>query len=284
MSNNNEKRQERLLPTYRWDEGSKLSDSETELRSYTSRLLNDFRTQAVEAGYDDLPPSDIIDAIATMNVAKRSSATRRAERLIADGVIQRPPASLIPTFMQSGHEIIGLEDRYMTNDHPSQELFAYNRLAKRSWLNRRFGEHCLQAIGFAHPHGIVKASDAVTRVKAHSTVHVGLSSGHATGPDEWVIVSSKSPIATIEENGRQASLISRVTGAVDVTSPVLKPDVIEAITDLARHEIIPEHAANTVLGQKAVLLDAILAHDEREDNPFYPVIQTVYLTQLAQKP
>jgi len=272
------------LPTYRWDEDDKLSDSETELRTHTSRLLNDFRSHAVKAGIDDLPPSDIIDAIATMNVAKRSSATRRAEHLIADGVIQRPPASLIPTFMQSGHEIIGLEDRYMTNDHPSQELFAYNRLAKRSWLNRRFGEHCLRAIRFAHPHGIVRASDTPTRVKAHSTAHVGMQTAQAKSQEEWVIVSSKSPIATIEEKGRQASLISRVTGAVDLTSPALKPDVIDAISDLARHEIVPEHAATTVIGQKAVLLDAIVNHDEREDNPFYPVIQTVYLTQLAQKP
>jgi hypothetical protein len=217
-----------------------------------------------------------------MNVAKRSAAMHQAEAGIAGGAIVAPPTSLIPTFMVSGHRIPGLEDGYMTYDHPSQELFAYNRLGKRSWLNARFAQHCLRAVGFAHPSGTVEASSAGSlRVKAHSSMP-RLEGADSNGLDAWAVVSTKSPIATIRENGRQASLISRVTGAVDLTSPELTWGETDAITWLADHEALPESDVEFALGQKAVLRDALERLDESEKNPFYPVVQTIYLTQQPQ--
>lgn len=218
-----------------------------------------------------------------MNVRKRSSAVRRAEADIAAGDIVAPPPSLIPTFMASGHELPGVEDGYMRDDHPSQELFAYNRLQKTSWLNRRFGEHCLKAIKFAHPHGQVEPSALPVRVKAHAPTASAAGGRRAKGLDEWVVISTKAPIATIHENARQAALISRVTGAVDLTSPKLSAEVTEAISDLSAHDPLPDHESAAVLAQKALLLDALIAHDGSGTNPFYPVIQTVYLTQLERK-
>lgn len=271
---------DRLLPTYRWDEKDKLSSSELELRRTTSSLLLDFLHQSKDGQTEAfIPPEDIIFPIVAMNVRKRSSAMRQAEALIEAGDIVAPPSSLIPTFMASGREIPGVEDGYMRADHPSQELFAYNRLQKKSWLNRRFGEHCLKAIGFAHPHGEVVPASAPTRVKAHAPALVP-SGKHTKGLDEWVVVSTKSPIATIRENGRQASLISRVTGAVDLTSPELGSEVTQAIIDLSEHDPLPNHESAQVLAQKALLLDALEFYDGTDVNPFYPVIQTVYLTQL----
>lgn len=282
MTENARTFRERLLPTYRWDEKDKLSSSELELRRTTSSLLLDYIHQSNEEQTDVfVPPEGIIFPIVAMNVHKRSSAMRRAEALIEAGEMVAPPPSLIPTFMASGREIPGVEDGYMTADHPSQELFAYNRLQKKSWLNRRFGDHCLRAIGFAHPHGEVAPATALTRVKAHAPTHV-LSEKRTRGLEEWVVVSTKSPIATIRENGRQASLISRVTGAVDLTSPELDSDVTQAIIDLSEHDPLPDHESAKVLAQKALLLDALELYDGTETNPFYPVIQTIYLTQLQQ--
>jgi hypothetical protein len=270
----------RLLPTYRWDETDYLSNSEMKLRDLTSQLLIDF----IE-GSDDpeafTPPKGIISPIVAMNVHKRSSAMRQAEAQIATGQIVAPPPSLIPTSMASGREIPGVEDGYMSGDHPSQELFAYNRLGKKSWQNKRFGEHCLKAIGFAHPNGTVTSSDAQTRVKAHAP-GLGIYGTNGDGLEEWVVISTKAPIATIDENERQAALISRVTGAVDLTSPLLDRHVTDAITHLSERDPLPEHDSELVLGKKALLLEALEFYDGSEDNPFYPVIQTVYLTQIQQ--
>jgi len=272
----------RLLPTYRWDDwddrtGQRPSDDKIKLRDSTARLLLDFARQTKGTR----PPESVIIPIVDMNIAKRTLAISRAEQLVEYGQITRPPVSLIPTFMASGHAILGVEDGYMLSDHPSLELFAYNRLGKKSWLNRRFGEHCLTAIGFAHPHGVVRPGDMPTRVKAHSPTP-GQQDG-ATGSEEWVIVSSKSPIATITENGRHASMISRVTGAVDLSSQQLSSAEKEAISQLAMHERFADLPPETVLGQKALLLDALERNDESPLTPFYPVLQTVYLTQLDQK-
>jgi len=215
-----------------------------------------------------MPPIGVVLPIADMNVAKRSAAMRQAEAGIAEGTIVAPPTSLIPTFMVSGHRIPGLEDGYMTGDHPSQELFAYNRLGKRAWLNSRFAQHCLRAVGFAHPSGIVETSGSGSvRAKAHSSMP-RLEDAHSYGLDAWAVVSTKSPIATIRENGRQASLISRVTGAVDLTCPELSLDEAEAITWLADHEALPEHDIEYALGRKAILRDAIERFDGSEKNPF----------------
>ena len=276
----------RLLPTYRWDDWDgrdpaphQLSNLEDKLRASTANVLRDFVHESGLAGKQVLPPASVISPIIAMNIAKRTSATRRAEDLVEKGEITIPPASLIPTFMNSGHEIPGVEDRYMWNDHPSQELFAYNRLGKKSWLNRRFGEHCLKAISFAHPHGEVRASEAETRVKAHaSTVDTD------TASEGWIIVSSKTPIASIDENGRRASLISRVTGAVDITSPWLYSDETEAILELSQHDRLPDDTPISVtMAQKALLLNALNRHDGNQNSAFHPVIQTVYLTQQSQK-
>ena len=225
-----------------------------------------------------LPPTSVIAPIIAMNVAKRTSATYKAEELIEKGEISIPPASLIPTFMNSGHEIPGVEDRYMWNDHPSQELFAYNRLGKKAWFNRRFGAHCLKAVKFAHPHGIVQPSDEPTRVKAHDTLPPDATA------DGWLVVSSKAPIATIEENGRQASLISRVTGAVDMTNPWLYQDETDAFRELSKYVAEPgEEPTPRVMAQKAMLLAALERHEGNANSAFHPVIQTVYLTQRPQK-
>ncbi len=272
--------QERLLPTYRWDRKHKLSSSESELLSYTEKSLLKFRESMESDGNSLLPPQTVVRPIISMNVRKRTSATRHAEEAIARGEMIAPLTSLIPTFMASGHPIPGVEDSYMKDDHPSQELFAYNRLGKKSWVNRRFGEHCLRAIGFAHPEGTVRASSsASTRIKAHSVVQAGVASNGQHFPDEWVIISSKTPIATVEENGRIATLISRVTGAVDLTNPLLAQQETEALVDLSGHEVVHEHQTAAVLAQKALLVDALLRTDDTEGNPFHPVIQTVYLTQ-----
>jgi hypothetical protein len=277
----------RLLPTYRWDdwdtrnpEPHQLSKLEDKLLASTSKVLHNFIQEAEEIGDHVLPPESVISPILTMNVAKRSSATRNAEVLIHKGEITTPPASLIPTFMNSGHTIPGVQDRYMLNDHPSQELFAYNRLHKKSWLNRRFGEHCLKAIGFAHPNGIVESSKHDTRVKAHASPYA-----LDTSADGWVIVSTKSTIASVYENDRRASLISRVTGAVDITSPTIGREEADAILELAQCDKIYENAASaaSVIAQKALLLEALNRNDDTENNAFHPVIQTVYLTQQSQK-
>lgn len=244
----------------------------------TSSVLRNFILEKEELGRQVLPPSSVIAPIIAMNVAKRTSATRKAEQMVEKGEIEIPPASLIPTFMNSGHEIPGVEDRYMWNDHPSQELFAYNRLGKKAWLNRRFGAHCLKAISFAHPHGTVRPSDVETRVKAHATF----------GPDDategWIVVSTKTPIATISENGRHASLISRVTGAVDISNTWLYADEADAIKELSEYDADPgESPTPAVLAQKAMLLSALERHEGNENSAFHPVIQTVYLTQQPQK-
>lgn len=269
---------ERLLPTYRWDDEDNLSSSESELLKYTEKSLLSFRESMGDDAAVLLPPHSVVRPIVSMNIRKRTSATRRAEEAIERGEMIAPLTSLIPTFMASGHAITGVEDSYMKNDHPSQELFAYNRLGKNSWVNRRFGEHCLRAIGFAHPEGTVQASSGSTRAKAHSMGQSNVGS-HSSIPDEWVIVSSKTPIATIEENGRVATLVSRVTGAVDLTNPHLTHQETEAIVELSGHEVVYEHQTTAVLAQKALLIDALLRMDDKDDNPFHPVIQTVYLTQ-----
>ncbi len=270
---------ERLLPTYRWDRKHQLSSSETELLNYTEKSLLAFRESLPSDAAMLLPPHSVVRPIVSMNVRKRTSATRQAEEAIERGEMSAPHTSLIPTAMASGHAIRGVEDSYMKNDHPSQELFAYNRLGKNAWINRRFGEHCLRAVGFAHPEGTVRASSDLTRVKAHSVGHSNVSSRGRTIPDEWVIVSSKTPIATLEENGRVATLISRVTGAVDLTNPHLTTQETEAIVELSQHEVVYEHQTAAVLAQKALLVDALMRMDDNDDNAFHPVIQTVYLTQ-----
>lgn len=272
---------DRLLPTYRWSQkDQRVSGTEKDLGRLTSlRLINFLH----EFGEDEtLPPEGVILPIVGMNVHKRTAAVQRAQELIVAGEVSAPPPSLIPTFMASGHEIAGIEDGYMTHDHPSQELFAYNRLGKKSWLNRQFGEHCLRAIGFAHPHGDVQAATSPTRAKAHSPM-IGLTDVDSNGLDEWAVISTKTPIATIHENGRQASLVSRVTGAVDLTSSELADQELHAITWLSQHEMLPEHASDVALGNKALLLDAIERHDGSSKNPFYPVIQTIYVTQQPLK-
>lgn len=287
MSIKSAENQARLLPTYRWDEwderkGQKVSTDEPKLFASTQkRLLEFLRENAAEAGSEPRPPEDIINSIISMNVAKRSLATRRAEALIEKGEVLPPPISLIPTFMASGHVVLGVEDEYMKHDHPSQEVFAYNRLGKNSWLNLRFGEHCLTAMALAHPNGVVEPSAIPTRVKAHATVSRPSEEGAVA--NDWIIVSSKKPIATITENGRRASLISRVTGAVDTGSSLLKPHESDAIRNLSEHEVISNHVTAAAIGQKALLLHALERLEGLPDNPFYPVIQTVYLTQLDQK-
>lgn len=266
---------DRLLPTYRWTKDGKPSGSEIQLGRQTSNLLLDFLH---EHGDVSMPPEGVILPIAAMNVAKRSAAMRQAESDITEGKLFAPPTSLIPTFMVSGHSIAGLEDGYMTNNHPSQELFAYNRLGKKSWLNVRFAQHCLRAVGFAHPNGITTPSVDSMRAKAHSPL-AGLKGAEENGLNEWAVISTKSPIACILENGRKAELISRVTGAVDLTSPELRGEETEAITWLANHESLPETNVTYALGQKAILRDAVERLDGSEKNPFHPVLQTVYLTQ-----
>lgn len=286
MSNETYTYRGRLLPTYRWDDWDKdnsnphqLSELEGKLLVSTANVLHDYIQESGLAGLHILPPASVISPIIAMNIAKRTSATYKAEDLVEKGEISRPPTSLIPTFMNSGHEIPGVEDRYMHADHPSQELFAYNRLGKKSWLNQRFGAHCLKAIGFAHPNGHVEASDGHTRVKAHV-----LGPDADTASDGWVIVSSKTPIASISENGRRASLISRVTGAVDIRSPWLYQDEVTAIEELSRHDrLTDEQPLSVVMAQKALLLGALNRHDGSPDSAFHPVIQTVYLTQQTQK-
>jgi hypothetical protein len=274
------------LPTYRWDDwdtrtGTKVSDDEDKLRASTSALLLEYlREESESAEGLSRPPIEVITPIVNMNIDKRTAATKRAEVMVEQGVISRPPVSLIPTFMASGHAIIGVEDGYMRGDHPSQELFAYNRVGKKSWLNRRFGEHCLKAISFAHPGGLVEPAVAPTRVKAHSTDPI-FDQSIADMNEDWKIVSSKTPIAVIRENGRSAALISRVTGAVDLASEQLSDDERIAIHSLAEQADIHTHDATTTLGNKALLLSALERSEESQDNPFHPVIQTVYLTQLA---
>jgi hypothetical protein len=243
--------------------------------------LLDFRRAADKGSREALPPADIIRAIASMNVAKRSVAIRNAEAMIKNGEISKPPSSLIPTFMAAGRELPGVEDSYMKEDHPSQELFAYNRLGKRSWLNRRFGEHCLTAIGFAHPSGIVEPAIAPTRVKAHRPEIISVGGSVNGISDEWIVISSKNPVAQIYENERQAALISRVTGAVNVNkSTHLEKKTLDAIVHLSRPESVFEHDESTILGQKALILAALEQFDGADDSPFYPVIQTMYLTQI----
>lgn len=233
--------------------------------------------------HDDvpMPPEGVVLPIVAMNVAKRSAAIREAVADIAAGKIVAPPTSLIPTFMTSGHSIAGLEDGYMTDNHPSQELFAYNRLGKRSWLNAKFAKHCLRAVGFAHPNGVTMPATESVRAKAHSPL-AGLRHADSNGLDDWAVVSTKSPIASIYENGRKAELISRVTGAVELTSPELGLDETEAIAWLAKHESLPDTNIDFTLGQKAILGDAIERLDGSDKNPFYPVVQTVYLTQRPE--
>lgn len=271
---------ERLLPTYRWDEKDSLSASQAELRSKTTKLLLEFRQSAPRDSRKTLPPENIIKPIVKMNVDKRTFAIHNAEEMIRQGEIATPPPSLIPTFMAAGRELPGVEDRYLKDDHPSQEIFAYNRLGKRSWLNKRFGQHCLTAIGFAHPSGSVEPAAAPTRVKAHRPATIA---GHRIQPDQtddWTIISSKTPIALIQEDARKAALISRVTGAVDLSKLSDDHDALDAVTHLSRPESVFEHDEATILGQKALLLDRLEHFDEADDSPFYPVIQTVYLTQI----
>ncbi|MGB3945244.1 MAG: hypothetical protein WBK76_00180 [Candidatus Saccharimonadales bacterium] len=289
MINNIIDNRARLLPTYRWDEwdpskNRKVSSEEPALLSSTQELLLEYlHTLAEESNSDPRPPEDVVRPIIALNVAKRSLATRYAEQLIERGEVSAPPISLIPTFMASGHVILGVEDGYMHADHPSQEVFAYNRIGKKSWLNRRFGEHCLTAVSLAHPNGIVDRPTEPTRVKAHSSLNLPQRSKGDQSLKNWVIVSSKTPLATIHENGRKASLISRVTGAVDLASPELASSEARAIRDLSEHEVISEQITATALGQKALLLNALERLEGCQENAFYPVIQTVYLTQLSQK-
>lgn len=277
----------RLLPTYRWDDWDtrksdphQLSDLDGKLLVCTAEVLKDFMADMERDGTEVLPPQSVIFPILEMNVSKRSSATRKAEHLIEKGEITIPPSSMIPTFMNSGHAIPGVEDHYMGSDHPSQELFAYNRLGKTSWQNQKFGAHCLKAIEFAHPNGVVTATNGPLRVKAHES-----SRDSDKESEGWVILSSKASIATIAENGRRASLISRVTGAVDITSPLLTKSETEAITELTGYERPFGDSTDTrvVMARKALLVDALLRTDGQESSPFRPVIQTVYLTQQPQK-
>lgn len=276
----------RLLPTYRWDDwdertGTKVSTDEDKLRASTRALLLEY-LRGQNGDTDELthPPTEIIAPIVDMNIAKRSAATRQAEMLIEEGIINKPPVSLIPTFMASGHPIVGVEDGYMRADHPSQELFAYNRIGKKAWLNRRFGEHCLTAIGLAHPHGAVTPSYTPTRIKAHPTTPI-YDHSRSSMNDDWRIISSKTPIALIHENGRRAALITRVTGAVDLTSPELSEDERAAVRNLSDDSAERQYECVTTLGDKALLLSALDRTEGTEENPFYPVIQTVYLTQLT---
>ena len=242
-------------------------------------MFDNFISNESSEGRTVVPPTEVIAPIISMNVIKRTSATRRAEQLVEKGQIEIPLSSLIPTFMNSGHEIPGIEDPYLMHDHPSQELFAYNRLGKKAWLNRRFGQHCLKAVSFAHPHGSVQPSTMPTRIKAHAT---GADIDHST--DSWIIASTKTPIARIDERGRQAQLISRVTGAIDMSNPLLHNEEIQAISELAQYDAERgERLTPHILAQKAVLLDALERHEGDSNSAFHPVIQTVYLTQQPQK-
>lgn len=269
----------RLLPTLHWDK-SWAESKPAMVMAMSQRILGEFLEVHGSESENDLPPVDVVLPIAAMNVGKRMIMKQEAERSIKAGLLREPPTSYIPSFMGSGNFIPGLEDGYLNDDYPSLELFAYNRLGKKSWLNSRFAAHCLRAVGLAYPDGQVHASEPALRTKAHSASR--LTGQKTTDSEDWLIISSKSPIATVSKNGRDAMLVSRVTGAVDLSNPHLTNEESDSILELSMHEKIPDCDIERSLAQKALLADAIIRNDGSGESPFHPVIQTVYLTQLKK--
>lgn len=267
--------QRRLLPTIRWDEI--LTEDKTELlprkqiATYASKLQQ--ATNAVFSEYMESPEHAIPDVdpvaiahAAEYNLKKRGQALLRGVALVEDGLAQIPSPTMVPSTMLIGDEVPGIRDPYLDQPHPSQELFAYNRLGKMSMFNPEFAAHCVQALQFAYKRGEVVAKQQCTDAKIISDC------GES---DEWALVSVKTKIADIAHDGRTAQVVSRATGVIDLTSPELRPRHTELIEELQD----PDVPREVLMSRKLALLDLLYVNDGRGHSPIFPVIQSTYITQ-----
>ncbi len=253
--------QSRKLPTFRFDE-HRIDDVE-KLPSVTSRRYDDFL--ANPANLDSsvwLPPIDTIHSIVDVNTQKRQKAFLRA---VAESDDKFPPQTIIASIMNYGSSIPGVVDRYLDEDYPSHEVFAYNRLGKHSMLNRKFGKECVTAMGHAYPESTELGQFENLRARVHRIIE--------TENERLAVVSTKETVDRRQYNGRTSLLVSRVTGVARMDHAAMSPCVEQAIETLAEHH--DDHTR--MLGAKALLKDYVHEHDG--DGAIVPVIQTMYQMQ-----
>lgn len=246
----------RKLPTFRFDENR--PEDVHRLPKVTAERFEAFLAQD-EAEW--LPPVDIINSIIRVNSRKREKAFLKA---IDEASNEFPPQTTINSIMNYGGPIPGVSDRYLDADYPSHEVFAYIRLGKRSMLNRKFGEKCIEALQYAYPGSIEVGHFEGLRARVHRV--------EDTDKGRLAVVSTKETIDNRQFNGRTSLLISRVTGVARLDHADMTPDVTAAIESLAEDVEVEQ-----LIGAKALLADYIESNDDSDT--VVPVIQTIYQTQ-----
>jgi len=246
----------RRLPTFRFDENK--PDDVHQLPKVTVKRFEAFLN---ESGSEWLPPLDVIYSIVRVNSGKREKAFLRAIEEAGDHF---PPQTTINSIMNYGGPIPGVRDRYLDADYPSHEVFAYNRLGKRSMLNRKFGEKCIEAMQYAYPESTETGQFENLRARVHRVVE--------TDDERLAVVSTKETIDNRQYNGRTSLLVSRVTGVARLDHEAMSPEVVNAIENLAEDTEVEQ-----IIGAKALLADFIESSDG--SSAVLPVIQTIYQTQ-----
>lgn len=248
----------RQLPTFRFDENT--TDDVKRLLYVTNERFKNFLDDNEEPEW--LPPFDVINSIVRVNTQKRETAFLRA---VDEAEGAYPPQTTINSIMNYGGAIPGVDDRYLDADYPSHEVFAYNRLGKRSMLNRKFGKRCIEAMRYAYPASIEKGQFESLRARVHRIVD--------TADEPLAVVSTKETIDHREYNGRTSLLVSRVTGVARLDHDAFDVTTRQAIETLADHKC----GTDRLMGAKALLTDFIRSCDDTD--AIVPVIQTMYQTQ-----
>ena len=217
-------------------------------------------------------PLDVARQVVNVNVTKRGRAHDRAVAELKNNPSLLVPVSMLPTIMNAGETLTGLEDPYLDDDYPSHEVFAFNRTGKESFRNQMFARHCMRALEIAYPGSEAVDSCKSFRVKAHRIIP----------GTTMAVVSSKQTIGTHRKSDRETSLISRTAGLVDLNDSRLNDSELSAIQELIEFENRKIRDGEVLSDTDAALfksaLQAMILDDERE-GLVLPVIQTVYQTQ-----
>jgi len=260
--------QYRMLPTIRGD---------VDMSGQVTDQLLEGTLARYEEVYEicDASPISLEEAsqVVRVNVAKRNKAFQRTmAEVAANPHMNKPPDTYLPTIMNVGAPIPGIEDRYLDDDYPSREVFAFNRLGK-SFTNERFARHCLLALDIAYPESDSVEVSGGLRVKAHRLLP----------NSSLAVVSSKQVIGARRRGERETSLISRTTGVIDLDTAAITHDERFAILKLIDYENTYVHDGGFLPKAEASLCKAALRGlilDGTREDSVNPVIQTVYQAQL----